>query len=183
MSYATVGDLKALLKINSTAEDTLLQSLLDEASSIIDAYIDRPSAAATPTTRTFTAEHDADGALLMFDCDYAASITAVTHDGVALTAADYFTEPRHVGPFWGLSLKNGHWRGEIAVTGYWAYTTNSNGTADDLIVGTCRTIAAWLYRAKDNVGTVVQYDDGVTVLNMALPRGVLDRLAGRKRLI
>jgi len=186
MSYASLSELKAYLKISgSTSEDALLQSLLDEATGIIDEYVGRPSAATVATTRVFTADHDTDGAMLMFDCDYAASIISVVHDGVALQAADYFTEPRQVGPFWGLSLKSGRWNGDIEVTGLWAYTTNVNGSADALIVGACRALAAWLYRAKDNVGQLVgnPYNDGVTIVNAALPRDVIERLQMRRRLI
>lgn len=186
MSYASLSELKAYLKISgSTSEDALLQSLLDEATGIIDEYVGRPSAATTPVARTFTADHDADGAMLMFDCDYAASITSVTNNGVALQAADYYTEPRQVGPYWGLSLKSGNWSGDIEVTGLWAYTTNANGQPDALIVGACRALAAWLYRAKDNIGQLVgnPYNDGVTVINAALPRDVIERLQMRRRLV
>lgn len=186
MSYASLSELKAYLKISgSTSEDALLQSFLDEATSIIDEYVGRPSATTVATTRVFTADHDADGTMLIFDCDYAASISAVVLNGVPLAASDYYTEPRHVGPFWGLSLKDGYWRGDIEVTGLWAYTTNANGSADALIVGACRALAAWLYRAKDNIGQLVgnPYNDGVTIVNAALPRDVIERLQMRRRLI
>lgn len=186
MSYASLSELKAYLKISgSTSEDALLQSLLDEATGIIDEYVGRPSAATVATTRTFTADHDADGSVLMFDCDYAASITSVTNNGVALQAGDYFTEPRQVGPYWGLSLKSGQWSGDIEVTALWAYSSNANGQPDALIVGACRALAAWLYRAKDNVGQLVgnPYNDGVTIVNAALPRDVIERLQMRRRLV
>lgn len=187
MSYATLQQLKDYLKISSSvnSEDVLLQSFLDEATSIIDEFTGRVNAATTPAARTFTADHDADGALLMFDCDYAASISAVVHNGVALQPSDYYTEPRHSGPYWGISLKSGHWSGEVEVAALWAYTTRVDGSADDVIVGACRALAAWLYRAKDNIGMLTgnAYNDGVTLLNAALPRDVMERLAMRKRLI
>lgn len=185
MSYATLADLKTYLKVTANTEDALLQSFLDEATGIIDEYVGRPSAATTPVARTFTADHDADGAMLMFDCDYAAAISSVVHDGTTLQSSDFYTEPRQTGPYWGLSLKSGQWSGDIEVTGLWAYTTNANGSADALIVGACRALAAWLYRAKDNVGQLVgnPYNDGVTIVNAALPRDVIERLQMRKRLI
>lgn len=188
MSYASLSELKAYLKISgSTSEDALLQSLLDEATGIIDEYVGRPSAATAPTTRIFTADHDVDHkeGTLFFDCDYAASITSVTNNGVALQSSDYYTEPRQTGPYWGLSLKSGNWSGDIEVTALWAYTTNANGQPDALIVGACRALAAWLYRAKDNIGQLVgnPYNDGVTIVNAALPRDVIERLQMRRRLI
>jgi hypothetical protein len=197
MSYATLEQLKAYLKFPSPAdphaEDALLQSFLDEATLLIDAVIGRPSAAAGLTTRTFDAVANVDGRLLLFDCDSVIGITAVTNgDGAAVAAADYATEPRGGGPYWGITLKAGSgisWtydddpEGAISVTGYWAHTANANGTADALIVGACRTLAAWMYREKDNVGTLASSADGVTVVSAALPRNVLDRIMARRRLI
>lgn len=195
MSYATLADLKAYLKIptGTTSEDDLLQSFLDEASQLIDAYIGRPSAASGLTTRTFDAVANVDGRLLMFDCDSVIGITSVVNgDGETISASEYVTEPRSGGPFWGIRLTTGSsftwtWdatpEGAISVTGYWAYTTNTDGSADALVVGVCRTLAAWMYRTKDNLGTLVDYGDGVTLLNAALPKGTLERLESRRRLI
>lgn len=197
MSYATLAQLKAYLKFpspeGSHAEDTLLQSFLDEATALIDDMIGRPSAATTNTTRYFDAIKDVSDRLLMFDCDSIASITSVVNgDGVTIPGTAYVTEPRNQGPYWGISLKSDAdyvwtWddspEGAIAVTGKWAYTTNADGTADALIVGACRTLAAWLYREKDNVGQAAVSADGVTIVSAALPKNVVDRLAQRKRLV
>lgn len=195
MSYATLAQLKAYLKIptGTTSEDALLQSFLDEASVLIDSYIGRPSAASGLTTRTFDAVANVDGSLLLFDCDAVVGITSVVNgDGETISPSEYVTEPRSGGPFWGIRLKSGSsysWdyddspEGAISITGYWAYTTNTDGSADALVVGVCRTLAAWMYRAKDNLGTLVDYGDGVTLLNAALPKGTLERLESRRRLI
>lgn len=194
-SYATLAQLKAYLKIptGNTGEDTLLQAFLDEASAILDEVIGRPSAAAARTARTFDAVADVDGRLLMFDCDHCVGISAVVNgDGATIDSADYVTEPRNVGPFWGIRLKGGAdavWtfedspEGAISVTAYWAYTTNSDGTADALIVGACRTLAAWLYREKDNMGKLVETADGVTVVRAALPKAIFDRVIERRRIV
>lgn len=197
MSYANLAQLKAYLKFPSPetdhAEDAMLQSFLDEASTLIDSMLGRPSAAAALTTRRFDAKADIDGRLLFFDCDSVIGITSVVNGlGETIPSSAYVTEPRNGGPFWGITLKADSeytWtyddspEGAIAVTGYWAYTTNPDGTADALIVGACRTLAAWLYREKDNVGTIAASADGVTVVSAALPRNVVDRLKERKRLV
>lgn len=195
MSYATLAQLKAYIKMPSdvTTEDDLLQSFLDEASLLIDDLIGRKSAADGITTRTFDATMHTHGRLLLFDCDSVIGITTVVNgDGAVIAPSDYVTEPRSGGPFWGITLKanaDAVWtyedspEGAISVTGYWAYTTRDDGRADALIVGACRTLAAWMYREKDNVGSLASSASGVTVVSAALPRNVLDRLNARKRLI
>lgn len=198
MSYASLADLKAYLRIptGTTADDGLLQGFLDEASQVLTDYVGHPLAAATATTRRFDAVADVDGRTLTFDCGYCAGITAVVNgDGVAVSASDYVTEPRNRGPYFGVTLKTGAdvtWtfddspEGAIQVTGYWCYSENTDGTADDLTRGATLQLAAWLYRSKDQVADLsrpVQTADGVTVLPLALPRSVMDRLAARRRLV
>jgi hypothetical protein len=95
-------------------------------------------------------------------------------------------------PIYGLKLKGSSgvtWdMGDdgIAITALWANTTNANGSVDSLIRGAALQLAAWLYRSKDNVTELsrpVQTADGVTVLPLALPRAVLDRLTMRRGLV
>lgn len=197
MSYATLAEFKAYLKIPTatTTEDTLLQSFLDEADKVIDDLVQRPSAATTATAHTFDMP---DGALLMFDrAEVCVGITGVTNgDGTTVAPASYVTEPRNTLPFYGIRLKSNSgidWEegsagpeGAISVTAKWAYTTNADGSADDLVVGAALQLAAWLYRSKDQVTELsrpVQTADGITVMPLALPNSVLDRLKARRGLI
>jgi hypothetical protein len=200
MSYATLAEFKAYLKIPAatTGEDTLLQTFLDEASGIFDEVIGRPSAASADATRAYDAEADVEGARLMFGrADVACAITAVVNgDGATIPPAAYVTEPRNERPYWGLTLKanSGYeWRaaasgpeGAISVTAKWAYTTNADGSADRVISGATLQLAAWLYRSKDQVTELsrpVKTADGVTILPLALPKSVLDRVMSRRSLI
>jgi hypothetical protein len=194
MSYATLAELKSYLKIPTatTTEDTLLQTFLDEADRIIDEIVGLPSAAATATTRTFL-DPPIDGLILSFGrADVCVGITAVVNgDGATIAATDYIALPLGELPIYGLQLKASSsltWDATagISVTAYWANTTNANGTVDPLIRGAALQLATWLYRSKDNVTELTRptrTDDGYTVLPMALPKAILDRLQVRRGLI
>lgn len=199
MSYATLQEFRAYLKTSGgptapTGDDSLLQQFLDEASGVLRDFVGHPLDATTTTTRRFDAVADVEDRLLLFDCGYCAGITAVVNgDGVTVPSSAYVTEPRNVGPFFGITLKTGAnytWtfsdspEGAIQVTGYWCYSENANGTPDAITRGATLQLAAWLYRTKDQVAELSRpavAAEGVTVLPMALPQAVLDRLRGRQR--
>jgi hypothetical protein len=199
MSYATLAEFKSYLQIATaiTTDDVLLQDFLDEASAILRDFVGFPLDAATNTTRYFDAVADVrDGRLLTFDGYYAVSISSVVNgDGETISASDYVTEPRNGVPFYGIRLKlesdqiftfDDSPENAIAVTGKWCYSENADGSADDLTRGATLQLAAYLYRAKDNVADlnkVVQTVDGVTIVSSALPAGTLARLGGRRRLV
>jgi hypothetical protein len=194
MSYATLAEFKAYLKIPTatTTEDTLLQTFLDEADRIIDEIVGLPSAAATATTRTFY-DPPIDGPTLLFDrAQVCVGITAVVNgDGTALANTDYAAVPAGELPTYGLRLtpaSTATWdtTAGIAVTALWANTTNANGTVDALIRGAALQLATWLYRSKDNVTDLsrpIRTEDGFTVLPLALPKTVLERLQLRRGLV
>jgi hypothetical protein len=196
MSYATLAEFKAYLKIPTatTTEDTLLQTFLDEADGLIDEIIGVPSSAASATARIFDDPALIDDRILVFGrADVACAITSVVNgDGETVAAGDYYSLPRGELPIYGLALKQSStvtWDAGgdgITVTARWAHTTNADGTPDALIKGAALQLAAWLYRSKDNVTELsrpVRTDDGVTILPMALPKAVLDRLAVRRSLV
>lgn len=187
MSYATLEQLKVYLKIpnNVTIEDVLLQSFLDEANILIDGIIGMPSAAEAVSTRVFDSPAYLCGNRVLFGGDCVTGITNIVRsDTTVITPSQYVGEPSGAGPYFGLRLVPGvsfGWGASVAVTGFWAWS-KPDGKPDALIVGACRTLAAWMYREKDNVGTLAGSADGVTVVEAALPRNVLNRIKGRRRL-
>jgi len=196
MSYATLAEFKAYLKIptGTTSEDTLLQTFLDEAALIIDEIVGVPSAAASATARTFDDPTLVDGRTLVFGrADVACAITSVVNgDGATVAPTDYYALPRGELPIYGLTLTQAsglQWDttgAGVVVTARWANTTNADGTVDALVRGAALQLGAWLYRSKDNVTELsrpVRTDDGVTILPMALPNAVLDRLKTRRSLV
>ena len=194
--YATLAEFKAYLKIPTatTTEDTLLQTFLDEADGLIDEIVGVPSSALTATARIFDDPALIDGRTLVFGrADVACAVTSVVNgDGETVAASDYYPLPRGELPIYGLTLTQAsglQWDttgGGVVVTARWANTTNANGTVDALVRGAALQLGAWLYRSKDNVTELsrpVRTDDGMTILPMALPKAVLDRLAVRRSLV
>jgi hypothetical protein len=194
MTYASLDELKAYLKISpaETVDDTLLFGALEEATALIDDLVGRPSAATTPTVRVFDNPDLIVGRDLIFGrATVAASITAVVNgNGAELAATAYRALPQGELPIYGLRLLgSGAWEvgeGGISVTGRWAYTTNADGTADALVRGATVTLATWLYRSKDSIlesTQVTRTADGDTIIPMALPKTVTDRLRPRRSLV
>ena len=193
MSYATLAEFKSYLKIPTAtvSEDTLLQLFLNEATAIIDEFVGMPCAASADSERVYTDPTLVDGRTLLFGRgDVAADVTGVLNgDSAALAATDYTLLPQGQPPYYGAELIEGlAWiltGPGVVIVGKWANTTNTNGTADPLIVGATLQLAAWLYRSKDNVVELsrpVQTADGATILPLALPRVVIDRLMMRRAL-
>jgi len=192
-SYATLAEFKAYLKIPTAtvSEDTLLQLFLNEATALVDEIVGMPCAAAADSTRRYTDPTLVDGRTLVFGRgDVVANVTTITNgDGTALAATNYTLVPQGQPPYHGAELVEGAtWvttGAGVVIVGKWANTTNTNGTADPLIVGATLQLATWLYRSKDNVAELsrpVQTADGTTILPMALPRAVVDRLTMRRAL-
>lgn len=139
MSYCTLAELKRYLNISSatSAEDDLLQQMLDEATSAIDTFCGRRFAAYADTTRNFDPTKDVVLSYLYLDADLS-YITSVTDGaGVDITAS-VVTEPRNDAPFYALKIKsdqpyywtyNGAFENSIDVTGRWAYMQKATITA------------------------------------------------------
>jgi hypothetical protein len=150
-----------------------------------------PCAAAADSTRVYTDPTLVDGRILLFGRgDVIANVTGVLNgDGDAMPLNAFTLLPQGQPPYYGAELAEGlAWilsGAGVVITGKWANTTNTNGTADPLIVGATLQLAAWLYRSKDNVVELsrpVQTADGATILPLALPRVVIDRLMMRRAL-
>lgn len=185
MAYATLAQLKTFLKIAAatTTDDGLLAENVTRAQSIIERVTSKAYEASQDATKYFDAVRDVYSRTLFFDNQWLAAITSITNgDGVALTSADYVTEPRNTGPWFGLTLKTSAsavWtfstdpEDAITIVGKWAYAT----TPPDYIVQATIRLAAYLYRQKDNAtgdaDRPLLTGDGVTIMPQALPADVL----------
>lgn len=181
MAYATAALLKTYLDISGSGDDTLLGTLIDRAQAIIDAYCNRTFEASANADRSFDTERDVEGSVLYLDEDLA-SINSITNgDGVALTAADYTTEPRNETPYYAIRLKssssvfwtyddNNDHEDAITVSGKWAYSTS----APNDIVHACIRLAGYLYRQQDNSSDLDRpvYVGNATVLPAQLPNDI-----------
>ncbi|HEX7277784.1 MAG TPA: head-tail connector protein [Acidimicrobiales bacterium] len=97
ISYASIADLKAVLNIEDTDDDTPLQLALDAASSAIDAHCNRTFVAAgSATARTFSAD---DRCRVTVDDIYTTTGLVVSNGNVALPAAvAYVSDGYELGP-------------------------------------------------------------------------------------
>jgi hypothetical protein len=141
--YATVEQFKARKRVDSadSADDGVIQELLDSASGLVNTLCGRWFYAA-PMTRYFgpsTSIHNGwgpwpgiwsgrQGSDLLLDEDLL-SVTSITGpDGVVLTAPDYTLLPRNTSPKYAIRLASATSWGngptgdeEIAIAGQWGY--------------------------------------------------------------
>lgn len=189
MAYCTLTELRRLIGVTATDDDTLLEELITASKALIDEQCGRTFEAAADSTRTFDAITMVHGRLLFFDQDLA-QITSITNgDGETLSTSHYTTEPRNATPYWGvrlLSSSNRYWtymvdeEDAISVTGRWAYSV----TADDLVKRACLDTAALLYSMRDNVADSTRpllAGDGTVILPAEYPKSLRVLIATRRR--
>jgi len=139
MSYCILAELKRYLNISSatSAEDDLLQQMLDEASSRIDSFCARRFSAAADTVRYFDPLADVMEDYLYFDDDLA-YLTGITDGGGTNITSSVVTQPRNDAPFYAVKIKSDsgyYWtyntdhENAIEVTGRWAYMGKATITA------------------------------------------------------
>ena len=133
--YVTVDEVKAILNLQSTAKDELIQTMIEEAQDAIDEVLGYSFQSET-ATRMF----DGNGLDFLMVGDIA-SITTVTEDGLDITS-DCVIGPYNRTPGWKIVRKTqalaglamvippnvdfigfSEGRQNIAVTGTWGYTT------------------------------------------------------------
>lgn len=91
MALPTVAELKAYLRIESNAENTLLQALLDRAKAQLEIWIDTPITAASVTAvdRADVISGQVATSLIFPQRPIALSITVVDSEGTTVPAAEY----------------------------------------------------------------------------------------------
>lgn len=181
MAYIDKTVLKLYLGISETADDNLLDAIIERAQAIIDSQVGRTFEAPNDSTRYFDA-CAFEGPTLYLDHDLC-TITSVVN-GDAETLTDYKTDPRNGTPYYALVLKSGAWtaaESEIAITGRWAYSASP----PKAIVHAAIRLAAWFYRQKDNHAdldrTVVVGNS--TILPAKLPADIAEILHPFRRLV
>lgn len=178
MAYCTVGELRAYLGAQSTADDALLSALIDRAQAMIDRYTGRRFEASTDTVRYFDSLRDVRGRVLCFDKDICAITTITNGDGATIASTQYVTAPRNDTPYYAIQLlysADVSWEGQadgdnenaIAVTGKWAYSA----TAPADVKQACIRWAAYLYRQKDAqvFDTTAMPAEGVIIAPAGVP--------------
>lgn len=194
MAYCTASEVKTYAGITSSADDTLLGTLITAAQAWIDDHCGRTFEASQDTTRTIALNHRTlHGRRLYLPADLCA-ITSVVNDAdgsdTTITADQYFTEPRAETPYFALTLKGStslYWtyshdaENAVEITGRWAYST----TAPAAIKQACIRLATFLYRQKDasTFDTTAIPDAGVILTPQGMPRDVALMLEPYKRAV
>jgi hypothetical protein len=158
MSYITTAEFKLYKGIENSADDALIDSLIDAAQKWLDRVAGRTLYASADTVRYFDALSDADGRTLYLDEDLAA-ITSITIDGTALASTEYTTVPRNETPYFAIKIKRNSeysWLDDnavtdydaedaIAITGQWCYFA----TIPDDLKHHMRRLVDYAYNQKD----------------------------------
>lgn len=190
MSYLTAAALRLELGIPATtgspadvALDAMLTSKIADASALWDAETGTTFEAATDTTHTLNAQDDVDGPLLYLRHDLAAVTSVVNGDTTTVSPSDYVllpTQPRKRGNSIRLMPTSAvGWTyttnpvNAISVTGKWAYSV----TPPTNVVTAVRTLAAWLFKRKEQPGVgedqITQISpSGVVLTSSTWPREV-----------
>lgn len=153
-SYCLLADLKSYLNITTSAEEALLQLMLDAATNRIDAKCGRTFQAAGDSVRNFDPSLDLgdEGKLeLDYDLSY---ITSVVSAGVDITTSLYHT-PRNNTPYYELGI-----RSDAANT--WNYST----PVEDSIIVTGR----WAYMERVNITVLSRSAGNVVTATVVAPR-------------
>lgn len=187
MAYTSIAEVKDYLGISSSTDDTLIESQIERAQSIIEAYTGRVFEAQT-ATKYFDTD-DIDGRWLYLWGDDLLTVTKLTNgDGVEIVSANYRLEPRNESPKWAIRLDEDYtWEfddsdSEITVAGTWGYSTS----APDNIVHACIRLTAFIYRQKDTSADIdrpLVTGDGVTIMPSSIPHDVKAILDMYKRRI
>lgn len=209
MSYTTVEQVRRRLQSGGVplpaTDDDLLDELITEAQSIIDALTGYTFEAVTETRR-FDALADlvdldrpgrkpyaaVERSLWLGDNVLAEAPTSITNgDGTTIASSEYVLEPRNgPAPYHAITLKSGStvaWtyddspENAIAVAGKYGYSVE----APAAIQRAASRLVVWMYRQRESSSDSdrpIVTGDGAVVLPMAFPRDVLDILQAYKRL-
>ena len=195
MSYISVDDLRAYLKITGGEDDMLLTALIARAERIWESPImsGRSFEAREDSTRYFDSVADVTGLTLFIDKDLCA-ITSITNgDDDVLTTAEYVTQPRNDTPYYSIKLKssyslrwedddNGDSENAITIVGRWSYSTKPSDEVKHAIL----RFSAWLYRQKDTSADIDRpfiSQSGVTVMPASFPKDIMDLAFSLRRVV
>lgn len=147
MALPTVNELKAYLRIETTAEDTLLSALLARAQAMLVGWIDTPIAAVSATAVDRAESLDRPVTSLVFP-RRPCVVTAITDaDGASVATADYTSDPTS-GIVYG---KRGFtfWNGPYTITANVGLSLRADyATLEPLLAECIIDLAADLYQRR-----------------------------------
>lgn len=193
--YATLAEAKAHKRITSTdaTDDTVIESLVEDASRLIDAITNRWFYAYTQT-RYFDVPS---GRELCFDADLVAVTTLTNGDGTVIASTEYNLQPINETPAYALRLKDlttVSWQPSstygsqkvISIAGSWGYVDRTATTpwAARVILNTkraCLSIFGQIYEERfgtNTAGAVTVTAAGVVITPYgAVPKAAYQLIA------
>lgn len=185
MGYISSSEAKQYLGITTSTDDALIDTLIERAEKIIEAYTGREFEAST-ATKYFDTDNVEGRWLYLWGYDLL-TITKLTNgDGVEITSGQYRLEPRNETPKWAIRLNEDYtWEfndsdDEISIAGTWGYSA----TPPYDIAHACARLTAFLYRQKDTSADIdrpLMTGDGVTIMPSSIPQDVKSILDRYKR--
>lgn len=187
-SLGLATNVNGTLSFNANLDDTLLNTLIEEASDLFSQETGN-NYYGTQGTLTLDVRHPyVVGRKLFFRDDVLRTITRIENDGNSndgtLTSADWVTMPRQGDYIYGVELKELTWTwgdnrlGAIKVIG--ALGMNANGQPPARVHLAVTRLASWLYQTRDTRGAV-QFVDGTSDTPPEIPNTVLQVIQKEKR--
>lgn len=199
MAICQLEELKEYCGTVLTAQDSLLEAMLDAAETEVTHFCQRSSQWTGFEASTGTRYYQGDSlidlpfgsqytipgrssaagyshrALWLGDADLL-SVDALTNgDGVAINSTSYWLEPRNASPYRYIRLRSdASWSfdtdGEIAVAGSWGYSTGPDPTIKECVLETAR----FLLNVKDSqvFDVVASPDIGILTVPKGMPAHV-----------
>lgn len=196
MAYLEVSELKAYLGIKSSADDSLLGDICEEAQAAVDNICNRTFEAHHSATRYFNAldiryggKVDAFQNTLLLDFDLCQLDSIKNGNGQTIPNNVVVLLPTNFIPSYAIKIKMntsyvwtyvGTPDTAIEITGRWAYSVN----CPTPIRAATRRLAGYMYRAKDNTAETdrsIVSADGVAIGAPAIPSDVTRMLEPYRR--
>ena len=184
-SLAIGSNVNGTLVFDVNLDDTLLNTLIEEASDIFSSETGNNYYGTQGTLIINHDCHHVSGRKLFFREDVFRSITQIENDGYGtLTSNDFVTMPLNSAPYFGVQLKTLSWAyddtplGAIRVIG--ALGMNPNGQPSARVHLAVTRLASWLYQTRDTRGAI-QFADTSTNAPEEIPNTVLQVIEKEKR--
>lgn len=195
MAYTTTALVKTYLSVTSSADDTLIGTLILRAQSMIDRYTGRTFESASDTTKYFDAKVDVYGVRLYFSegFELAQAPTTITNGDnvVVVINTNAVLVPANTAPFYAIEMlnmgsmtwtydANGDPNRAISVLGRWAYSITA---PDDVVSATIRLVS-FLYRQRETSADMdrpLSVGDGMILLPSRFPADIATILEPYRR--
>ena len=186
MAYITTADMTAYRGITSTADNTIINSLILEAQAWFERETGRQLESASET-HYFDPEIDVEGDTLFVDKDLLEVTSITLNDGTTFGASDYVLEPRNESPKYAIKIRSDsaqswdyedYHENSVTIVGTWGYST----AAFNDIKLALKEMVTYLYYERETSFFDVQVIPGeAIVVPQGFPRRALRAVISHRR--